>query len=71
VAVASVALDRRRLPVTRLRGHVKLFPWPLTRASALCLLVQDAYGARPPYAVVVFADGTQARVAFSKGKRQD
>jgi CRISPR-associated exonuclease Cas4 len=38
----------------------------ILQVGALCLLVQDVYGVRPPYGVVVLADGSQARVTFSE-----
>jgi CRISPR/Cas system-associated exonuclease Cas4 (RecB family) len=38
----------------------------ILQVGALCLLVQDVYGARPPYGVVVLADGSQERVTFSE-----
>lgn len=37
----------------------------ILQVGALCLLVQDVYGVRPPYGVVVLADGSQERVTFS------
>ena len=38
----------------------------MLQVGALCLLVQDVYGVRPPYGVVVLADGAQERVTFSE-----
>jgi CRISPR-associated exonuclease Cas4 len=34
----------------------------ILQVGALCLLVQDVYGARPPYGVVVLADGSREPV---------
>ncbi len=38
----------------------------ILQVGALCLLVQDVYGVRPLYGVVVLADGTQERVTFTE-----
>ncbi|MGI8423630.1 MAG: CRISPR-associated protein Cas4 [Chloroflexota bacterium] len=34
--------------------------------GALCLLVHDVYGARPPYGVVVLGNGSQQRITYSE-----
>ncbi len=38
----------------------------ILQVGALCLLVQDIHGVRPPYGIVVLADGSQERVTFSQ-----
>jgi CRISPR-associated protein Cas4 len=38
----------------------------ILQVAALCLLVQDMHGVRPPHGVVVLAGGVRERVAFSE-----
>lgn len=37
----------------------------ILQVGALCLLIQDIYGVRPPYGVVVLAGGRRERVTFT------
>jgi hypothetical protein len=39
---------------------------PIFQVGAECLLVQEVYGVRPPYGVVVLAGGSQGRAAFTE-----
>ena len=54
------------VPVEQKPSARKLQPSHVLQVGALCLLVQDVYGARPPYGVVVLAGGAQERVPFSE-----
>ncbi len=54
------------VPVEQKPSARRLQPSHILQVGALCLLVQDVYGARPPYGVVVLADGSQERVTFSE-----
>jgi hypothetical protein len=49
---------RRLQPSHVLRSHV-------LQVAAECFLVQQEYGVRPPYGIVVWAGGVRQRVAFS------
>src|SRR5437764_761243 len=40
------------------------------QVGVLRMLVEEAYGARPPYAEVVLCDGTRERVPFSRELEQ-
>jgi len=37
------------------------------QAAAQCLLVEEEYGVRPAYALVVLADGVQQQVQYTRG----
>jgi CRISPR-associated exonuclease Cas4 len=54
------------VPVEQKPTARRLQPSHILQVGALCLLVQDVYGVRPPYGVVVLADGSQERVTFSE-----
>jgi CRISPR-associated protein Cas4 len=54
------------VPVEQKPSARRLQQSHMLQMGALCLLVHDVYGVRPPYGVVVLADGSQARVTFSK-----
>lgn len=53
------------VPVEQKPSARRLQQSHILQVGALCLLVQDVYGVRPPYGVVVLADGSQERVTFS------
>jgi CRISPR-associated exonuclease Cas4 len=53
------------VPVEQKPSARRLHQSHTLQVGALCLLVQDVYGVRPPYGVVVLADGSQERVTFS------
>ena len=38
--------------------------------AAQCLLVQELYGVRPPYGVLVLPEGVQERVVYSRDLEQ-
>lgn len=54
------------VPVEQKPSARRLHQSHILQLGALCLLVQEVYGVRPPYGVVVLADGTQERVAFTE-----
>ena len=54
------------VPVEQKPSARRLQQSHILQVGALCLLVQDVYGVRPPYGVVVLADGAQERVTFSE-----
>ena len=54
------------VPVEQKPSARRLQPSHILQVGALCLLVQDVYGVRPPYGVVALADGSQERVTFSE-----
>ncbi len=54
------------VPVEQKPSARRLQQSHILQVGALCLLVQDVYGARPPYGVIVLADGSQQRVTFSE-----
>lgn len=59
-------LDRVYVPVEQKPSSRRLQQSHIFQVGALCMLVQDVYGVRPPYGVLVLADGSQERVAFTK-----
>jgi CRISPR-associated protein Cas4 len=54
------------VPVEQKPSARRLQQSHILQVGALCLLVRDVYGVRPPYGVVVLADGSQERVTFSE-----
>ena len=54
------------VPVEQKPSARRLQPSHVMQVGALCLLVEDVYGVRPPYGVVVLAGGAQERIAFSE-----
>jgi predicted RecB family nuclease len=54
------------VPVEQKPSARRLQPSHVLQVGALCLLVADVYGVRPPYGVVVLAGGAQERVTFSE-----
>lgn len=53
------------IPVEHKPTAWRLQPSHVLQVAAQCLLVQDVYGVRPPYGLVVLAGGTRQRVEFS------
>jgi CRISPR-associated exonuclease Cas4 len=53
------------LPVEQKPTAQRLHDSHVLQVGALCLLIQDVYGRRPPYGIVVLAGGRQERVPFS------
>ncbi len=54
------------VPVEQKPSARRLQQSHILQVGALCLLVQDVYGVRPPYGVVVLAGGSQERVVFTE-----
>ena len=50
-------LDGAYVPVEHKPRARRLQPSHILQVGALCLLVREVYGVRPPYGVVVLADG--------------
>lgn len=63
VGGAYVPVEQKPRARRLMRSHV-------LQVGALCMLVEEAYGARPPYGVVVLGDGTRERVPFSRELEQ-
>jgi CRISPR-associated exonuclease Cas4 len=42
----------------------------ILQVAAQCLLVQEVYGVRPPYGLLVLAEGVERRVPFTAGLEQ-
>lgn len=59
-------MGRAYVPVELKPSVRRLQQSHILQVGALCLLVQDVYGVRPPYGVVVLADGSQERITFSE-----
>ena len=59
-------VDGAYVPVEQKPGSRRLLQSHILQVGALCLLVQDVYGVRPPFGVVVLANGTQERVTFTE-----
>jgi CRISPR-associated exonuclease Cas4 len=53
------------VPIEQKPSTGRLYASHMLQVGALCLLIEDVYGVRPPYGVVVLADGTQERVPFT------
>jgi CRISPR-associated exonuclease Cas4 len=54
------------LPMEQKPSARRLYPSHVLQVGALCLLVQEVHGKRPPYGVVVLADGVRERVPFTE-----
>jgi CRISPR-associated exonuclease Cas4 len=52
------------VPVEQKPRARRLQPSHILQLGALCLLIREVYGVRPPYGVVVLAGGRRERVAF-------
>ena len=57
-------VDGTYVPVEHKPRARRLQPSHILQVGALCLLIREVYGVRPPYGVVVLADGRRERVAF-------
>lgn len=54
------------VPVEQKPSSRRLQQSHILQVGALCMLVHEVYGVRPPYGVVVLAGGAQERVAFTE-----
>ena len=53
------------IPVEQKPRARRVQPSHVMQVAAQCLLVEEVYGVRPPYGVVVLAEGVQQRVPFT------
>jgi CRISPR-associated exonuclease Cas4 len=53
------------IPVEQKPRARRLYPSHVMQVAAQCLLVQEVYGVRPPYGVVVLAEGRSEQVSFT------
>jgi CRISPR-associated exonuclease Cas4 len=53
------------IPVEQKPSARRLQPSHVMQVAAQCLLVEEAYGVRPPFGIVVLAGGTRAKVPFT------
>jgi CRISPR-associated exonuclease Cas4 len=54
------------VPVEQKPSARHLYPSHVLQVGALCLLIEDVYQVRPPYGVVVLADGVREHVPFTE-----
>lgn len=59
-------VDGAYMPVDQKPGSRRLQQSHILQMGALCMLVEDVYGVRPPHGIVVLADGARERVAFTE-----
>lgn len=59
------------VPVEQKPSARRLQQSHILQVGALCLLVQEVYGVRPPCGVVVLAGGSQERVVFTEELERD
>jgi len=60
-----VRIGGHLIPVEQKPRVRRLQPSHMLQVAAQCLLVQEVYGVRPPYGLLVLAGGSQQRVEFS------
>jgi CRISPR-associated exonuclease Cas4 len=60
-----VRLGHALIPVEQKPSARRLQPSHVLQVAAQCLLVQEAYGVRPPYGVVALSGGIEERVPFT------
>ena len=53
------------IPVEQKPSARRLQPSHVMQIAAQCLLVEETYGARPPFGIVVLAGGTRMKVSFT------
>lgn len=53
------------IPVEQKPTARRVQPSHVMQVAAQCLLVEEAYGVRPPFGIVVLAGGTRAKVPFT------
>jgi CRISPR-associated exonuclease Cas4 len=59
-------MDGAYVPVEQKPGSRRLQQSHILQVGALCMLVEDLYGVRPAFGVVVLADGAWERVVFTE-----
>jgi CRISPR-associated exonuclease Cas4 len=60
-----VRRDGKLIPVEQKPTARRAQPSHVLQVAAQCLLVQEVYGLRPPYGLLVLAGGVQTRVPFT------
>jgi CRISPR-associated exonuclease Cas4 len=58
------------VPIEQKPKARRLQPSHVLQVAAQCLLVQEAYGVRPPHGVVVLANGVREQVEFTDALEQ-
>ncbi len=58
------------IPVEHKPRARRVYPSHVLQVAAQCLLVEEVYGVRPPYGLVVLAGGVQERVPFTPALEQ-
>jgi CRISPR-associated exonuclease Cas4 len=53
------------IPVEQKPSARRVQPSHVMQIAAQCLLVEETYGVRPPFGIVVLAGGTRAKVSFT------
>jgi len=65
-----VRVGRQLIPVEQKPRARRVQDSHVMQVAAQCLLVSDVYGVRPPYGVLVLADGERHRVPFTRELEQ-
>lgn len=58
------------IPVEQKPNARRVQPSHVIQVAAQCMLVQEVYAVRPPYGVLVLADGVQERIPFTPALEQ-
>jgi CRISPR-associated exonuclease Cas4 len=53
------------IPVEQKPSARRAYPSHMLQVAAECMLVQEVYGVRPPYGLLVLAGGVQERIQFT------
>ena len=61
-----VRIDRKIIPVEQKPGARRVHDSHVMQLAAQCMLVTDVYGVRPPYGLLVLANGVQQQVPFTR-----
>ena len=61
----SLRVGPSYIPVEQKPSARRLYPSHSMQVAAQCILLQEMYGVRPPYGVVVLSGGRAERVAFT------
>jgi CRISPR-associated exonuclease Cas4 len=60
-----MCVGKAYIPVEQKPTARRVYPSHVMQVAAQCILVQEVYGERPPYGVVVLEGGRSERVAFT------
>ncbi len=60
-----VRMGRTLIPVEQKPSARRVQPSHVLQIAAQCLLVQEVYGVRPPYGLLVLADGIREQIQFT------